>query len=140
MPSVSEWKRFRNVPRLISVRRWIICSWHNAANVMYVDQPVGTGLSFTTKANYADDDLEVCVYLSLSRLLQASAPGAATPPLQPCEEPPRPAAPCRVWMESNLAETSSCLGFLGPLFVVFFLDSRGCCRRSKCGLEGEVDL
>lgn len=35
-------------------------SWHNAANVMYVDQPVGTGLSFTTKANYADNDLEVC--------------------------------------------------------------------------------
>lgn len=36
-------------------------SWHNAANVMYVDQPVGTGLSFTTKANYADNDLEVCL-------------------------------------------------------------------------------
>lgn len=35
------------------------CSWHNAANVMYVDQPVGTGLSFTTKDNYADNDEQV---------------------------------------------------------------------------------
>lgn len=35
------------------------CSWHNAANVMYVDQPAGTGLSFTTKDNYADNDQQV---------------------------------------------------------------------------------
>lgn len=35
------------------------CSWHNLANVMYVDQPVGTGLSFTTRGNYADNDLQV---------------------------------------------------------------------------------
>lgn len=34
-------------------------SWHNVANVMYVDQPVGTGLSFTTSDNYADNDLQV---------------------------------------------------------------------------------
>lgn len=38
-------------------------SWHEAANVMYVDQPVGTGLSFTTKANYADNESEVCCVL-----------------------------------------------------------------------------
>lgn len=38
----------------------MVRSWHKAANVMYVDQPVGTGLSFTTKGNYADNDLEVC--------------------------------------------------------------------------------
>lgn len=41
-----------------------LCSWHKAANVMYVDQPVGTGLSFTTKDNYADNDLEVCLVFS----------------------------------------------------------------------------
>lgn len=35
-------------------------SWHNAANVLYVDQPVGTGLSFTTDSNYANNDLQVC--------------------------------------------------------------------------------
>ncbi|CAN0430791.1 unnamed protein product, partial [Ectocarpus sp. 13 AM-2016] len=34
-------------------------SWHNVANVLYVDQPVGTGLSFTTNGNYADNDLQV---------------------------------------------------------------------------------
>ncbi|CAN0181332.1 unnamed protein product [Laminaria digitata] len=34
-------------------------SWHNVANIMYVDQPVGTGLSFTTSDNYADNDIEV---------------------------------------------------------------------------------
>ena len=34
-------------------------SWHNVANVMYVDQPVGTGLSFTVSDNYAENDIEV---------------------------------------------------------------------------------
>lgn len=35
-------------------------SWHKApAYVLYVDQPVGTGLSFTKKRNYCNNDLEV---------------------------------------------------------------------------------
>ena len=35
-------------------------SWHNApAWVLYIDQPVGTGLSFTKKGNYCKDDAEV---------------------------------------------------------------------------------
>eukprot|EP00904_Undaria_pinnatifida_P011519 jgi/Undpi1/7498/HiC_scaffold_22.g09971.m1 len=34
-------------------------SWHNVANVMYVDQPVGTGLSFTTSDSYANNDVQV---------------------------------------------------------------------------------
>lgn len=34
-------------------------SWHNVANVMYVDQPAGTGLSFTNHNNYADNDSQV---------------------------------------------------------------------------------
>ncbi|CAM9939053.1 unnamed protein product [Hapterophycus canaliculatus] len=40
----------------ISVNKY---SWHNVANVVYVDQPVGTGLSFTTNGNYADDDSQI---------------------------------------------------------------------------------
>jgi len=35
-------------------------SWHNAAAwTLYVDQPVGTGLSFTRKKNYCKNDFEV---------------------------------------------------------------------------------
>ncbi|KAL3796380.1 hypothetical protein HJC23_004177 [Cyclotella cryptica] len=35
-------------------------SWHNApAWTLYVDQPVGTGLSFTRKGNYCKNDFEV---------------------------------------------------------------------------------
>eukprot|EP00579_Thalassiosira_antarctica_P008250 CAMPEP_0201879332 /NCGR_PEP_ID=MMETSP0902-20130614/10241_1 /ASSEMBLY_ACC=CAM_ASM_000551 /TAXON_ID=420261 /ORGANISM="Thalassiosira antarctica, Strain CCMP982" /LENGTH=656 /DNA_ID=CAMNT_0048407131 /DNA_START=25 /DNA_END=1995 /DNA_ORIENTATION=+ len=35
-------------------------SWHNAAAwTMYVDQPVGTGLSFTKKKNYCRNDYEI---------------------------------------------------------------------------------
>lgn len=34
-------------------------SWHNVANVMYVDQPLGTGLSYTRESNYAEDDQQV---------------------------------------------------------------------------------
>lgn len=41
------------------VLRSRLYSWHNVANVVYVDQPVGTGLSYTTKGNYADNDLQV---------------------------------------------------------------------------------
>lgn len=47
-------------------------SWHNAANVLYVDQPLGTGLSFTTDSNYANNDLQVprrCSWLAYSRRL-----------------------------------------------------------------------
>jgi len=35
-------------------------SWHNApAYVLYIDQPVGTGLSFTKKKNFCGNDLEI---------------------------------------------------------------------------------
>lgn len=54
--SWDDMETVRNVPPS-HLARW--CSWHKAANVMYVDQPVGTGLSFTTNANYADNELEV---------------------------------------------------------------------------------
>ena len=37
----------------------LLSSWHNVANVMYVDQPVGTGLSFTTSDSYANNDVQV---------------------------------------------------------------------------------
>ncbi|CAM9862355.1 unnamed protein product, partial [Discosporangium mesarthrocarpum] len=33
--------------------------WHKKSNLLYVDQPLGTGLSFTTNKDYADNDLEV---------------------------------------------------------------------------------
>ena len=36
-----------------------LCSWQTVANMLYVDQPVGTGLSFTTVDDYADDEAEV---------------------------------------------------------------------------------
>ncbi|CAM9648366.1 unnamed protein product [Ascophyllum nodosum] len=47
-------------------------SWHTAANVLYVDQPLGTGLSFTTDSNYADNDHQVDeqFYLFLSNFLK----------------------------------------------------------------------
>jgi len=31
-------------------------SWHNAANIIFIDQPVGTGLSFTNNKFYATND------------------------------------------------------------------------------------
>lgn len=31
-------------------------SWHNAANLLFVDQPVGTGLSYTSRDGYANSD------------------------------------------------------------------------------------
>ena len=35
-------------------------SWHNApAYTLYVDQPVGTGLSYSKKGNYCKNDFEV---------------------------------------------------------------------------------
>ncbi|KAG5176491.1 Alpha/Beta hydrolase protein [Tribonema minus] len=34
-------------------------SWHNVANVLYVDQPVGTGLSITADDTYADSEAQV---------------------------------------------------------------------------------
>ncbi|CAM9554051.1 unnamed protein product, partial [Phaeothamnion confervicola] len=34
-------------------------SWHRTANMLYVDQPVGTGLSFTSTSDYADNEAEV---------------------------------------------------------------------------------
>jgi carboxypeptidase D len=34
-------------------------SWHKIGNLLFIDQPVGTGLSFTTKAKYPKNDLEV---------------------------------------------------------------------------------
>lgn len=40
-------------------------SWHNApAYVMYIDQPVGTGLSFTKKKKFCRNDLEVNIDFS----------------------------------------------------------------------------
>ena len=48
-------------------------SWHNApAYVVYIDQPVGTGISFTTNGNYPSNDHEVNVdfYYFLTKFLQ----------------------------------------------------------------------
>jgi len=50
--------------RLINEGGWTIAinphSWHTApAYVLYIDQPVGTGLSFTKKKNYCDNDLQI---------------------------------------------------------------------------------
>mmetsp|Transcript_9935 Transcript_9935/g.18659 ORF Transcript_9935/g.18659 Transcript_9935/m.18659 type:complete len:697 (+) Transcript_9935:227-2317(+) len=56
---------FRLVPPGVSGRNdWNIdinpYSWHKApAYVLYVDQPVGTGLSFTKLGNYCKNDLEI---------------------------------------------------------------------------------
>ena len=36
-------------------------SWHRCANLLFIDQPVGTGLSFTRKRRYAKNDEEVNV-------------------------------------------------------------------------------
>jgi len=50
--------------RLINEGGWTIAinphSWHTApAYVLYIDQPVGTGLSFTKKKNYCENDLQI---------------------------------------------------------------------------------
>lgn len=37
-------------------------SWHKAGNLLFIDQPVGTGLSFTKKAKYPKNDLEVNIH------------------------------------------------------------------------------
>jgi carboxypeptidase D len=37
-------------------------SWHNAANILFVDQPVGTGLAYTKKAKYPKNDEELSVH------------------------------------------------------------------------------
>ncbi len=44
-------------------------SWHKAANVLYVDQPVGTGWSFTGKKKYCDDD--ACINRHMYAFLQS---------------------------------------------------------------------
>lgn len=36
-----------------------IHSWHNTANMLFIDQPVGTGLSFTKSKSYPTNDKEV---------------------------------------------------------------------------------
>lgn len=38
-------------------------SWHKLGNLLFIDQPVGTGLSFTTRAKYPKNDLEVNIHL-----------------------------------------------------------------------------
>lgn len=37
-------------------------SWHNIANILFVDQPVGTGLAYTKKAKYPKNDVELSVH------------------------------------------------------------------------------
>jgi len=46
-------------------------SWHHVANVVYVDQPVGTGFSFTGRRQYCDDD--DCINKHMYSFLQAFA-------------------------------------------------------------------
>jgi carboxypeptidase D len=42
--------------------------WNKAGNLLFIDQPVGTGLAFTTKSNYPRNDAEVNTHLY--RMLQ----------------------------------------------------------------------
>jgi len=44
-------------------------SWHHVANVLYIDQPVGTGFSFTGKRQYCNDD--ACINKHMYSFLQA---------------------------------------------------------------------
>ena len=37
-------------------------SWHNAANMLFIDQPVGTGLSYTKSSSYPHNDNEINVH------------------------------------------------------------------------------
>ena len=46
-------------------------SWHNMANVLYIDQPVGTGFSFTGQRQYCDDD--ACINMHMYSFLQSFA-------------------------------------------------------------------
>ena len=43
-------------------------SWHHAANLLFIDQPVGTGLSFTRNKNYckSDDAINIQFYRFLN--------------------------------------------------------------------------
>ena len=59
----------------------VLLSWHTVANMLYVDQPVGTGLSFTTVDDYADDEAEVDAqfYLFLQNFLALHTSYAGKP-------------------------------------------------------------
>lgn len=46
-------------------------SWHNRANVLYIDQPVGTGFSFTGQRQYCDND--ACINMHMYSFLQSFA-------------------------------------------------------------------
>ncbi|KAG7394450.1 Cell death protease [Phytophthora boehmeriae] len=47
-------------------------SWHHAANLLFVDQPVGTGMSYTRGNDYRDDETAIAedFYQFLSKFLQ----------------------------------------------------------------------
>ena len=67
--------RFRN-----NKKQWVLeenpHSWHRLpANVLYIDQPVGTGLSFTTTEDYCSNDEEVNedLYAFLQNFLKVHA-------------------------------------------------------------------
>ena len=47
-------------------------SWHHAGNVLFIDQPVGTGMSFTKNRNYckSDDAINTQFYKFVTEFLK----------------------------------------------------------------------